>query len=617
MAHSTGAGIDTPGIEPPPRRRRVERGKRSKNGCRTCISKRVKCDELRPECGRCVRLRLPCEWAPQPPSLALRRRGQGPIKARDDGWAPGAILPKPVDASGGGGEEEQQQEQEENTSDGLVPLLSTGDDAGAATGHLDAEFFGLDQELAGQGVAGQALADQALADQVLSGQLYNLQFPSSLPFNPFNSANYPSASTAFFFTNNYPTYHAPSTGTSDMQAVSFHRAVFAPLKSTRTAAVSAHALFLNRALENCMALHFLLALSHSELAVHQGAGLDTPHEAWTHYERGSRLFLQALDPVAQPDHVAMMLSFLYMYMFWMRRSPLNVPKLRELSESVLAYVKRYDLDELCASATVSASAHASTSDQVLIARILTYLYDRDGFCGFFGCGGFFASYVSQNHDKRHRIWRLSRTTFPGTDEVPTTIGLTQVPKIQDFTVLGVYFDLIALHHDINNYSQAPEDQAMAARVRIKRSLDRTQEEQPFISNLVAESERQGSSPFLMALVTVTFFHALQIYFYRARNSYFGQRPVPAEVQWALRELIAAAYYTMATGPVQLLERFQWSLLIAGIETHDPVHQEWISRVISDPSMKHALYLIQEAQGVACVSMQTMRQIIETCSLASV
>lgn len=121
----------------------------------------------------------------------------------------------------------------------------------------------------------------------------------------------------------------------------------------------------------------------------------------------------------------------------------------------------------------------------------------------------------------------------------------------------------------------------------------------------------------MALVTVTFFHALQIYFYRSRNSHFGERPVPSEIQWALRELVAAAYYTMATGPVQLLERFQWSLLIAGIETHDPVHQEWISRTISDPSMKHALHLIQEAKTISCISMQTLRQIIEGCSNAGV
>ncbi|KAH8672411.1 hypothetical protein BGZ61DRAFT_398449 [Ilyonectria robusta] len=624
------------------RRRRVERGKRSKTGCRTCIKKRVKCDELHPECGRCVRLKLRCEWAPQQPSLALRRRGQGPIKDRD-GWTPEVILPKPA------GDEMPQE-----TGDAAVPLSSCADiPASTQLNHgLEPEFFDINQPLDESGVMaamdiGAALvsphfglsetitsmmlmdsstgltpnlanSDDWAIDANRQQHIYNtLQFPMSNPFNPFNSANYPTATTALFFANAIGAEYAPSNGTSDMQAVSFHRVVFAPLKSTRTPAVSAHALFLNRALENCMALHFLLAVSHSELAIHQGAGVETPQESWTHFQRGSKLFLQALDPLSQPDHVAMMLSFLYMYMFWMRRSPLNVQKLRELSDSVLAYVKSYNLDELCASASVSASPHSPTSDQVLIARILTYLYDRDGFCDFFGCGGAFASYVSQNHEKRHRIWRLSRTTFPGTDEIPTTLGLSQVPKIPDSAVLSVYFDLIAIHHDINCYSQAPEDQTLAARVKIKRSLDRIQEEQAFISQLVADSERQGSSPFLMALVTVTFFHALQIYFYRSRNSHFGQRPVPSEIQWALRELVAAAYYTMATGPVQLLERFQWSLLIAGIETHDPVHLEWISRTISDPSMKHALHLVQEAKAISYISMQTLRQIIEGCSSAGV
>ncbi|KAL6410672.1 Zn2-C6 fungal-type DNA-binding domain [Ilyonectria robusta] len=400
----------------------------------------------------------------------------------------------------------------QETGDAAVPLSSCADiPASTQLNHgLEPEFFDINQPLDESGVMaamdiGAALVSphfglsEAITSMMLMDSstgltpnlansddwaidanrqqhIYNtLQFPMSNPFNPFNSANYPTATTALFFANAIGAEYAPSNGTSDMQAVSFHRVVFAPLKSTRTPAVSAHALFLNRALENCMALHFLLAVSHSELAIHQGAGVETPQESWTHFQRGSKLFLQALDPLSQPDHVAMMLSFLYMYMFWMRRSPLNVQKLRELSDSVLAYVKSYNLDELCASASVSASPHSPTSDQVLIARILTYLYDRDGFCDFFGCGGAFASYVSQNHEKRHRIWRLSRTTFPGTDEIPTTLGLSQVPKIPDSAVLSVYFDLIAIHHDINCYSQAPEDQTLAARVKIKRSLDRIQE----------------------------------------------------------------------------------------------------------------------------------------------
>lgn len=38
---------------------------RSKNGCWTCRTKKVKCDEERPRCGRCLRLRLLCDYAPR------------------------------------------------------------------------------------------------------------------------------------------------------------------------------------------------------------------------------------------------------------------------------------------------------------------------------------------------------------------------------------------------------------------------------------------------------------------------------------------------------------------------------------------------------------------------
>ncbi|OKL57039.1 hypothetical protein UA08_07356 [Talaromyces atroroseus] len=38
---------------------------RSKNGCWTCRTKKVKCDEERPRCGRCLRLQLFCDYAPR------------------------------------------------------------------------------------------------------------------------------------------------------------------------------------------------------------------------------------------------------------------------------------------------------------------------------------------------------------------------------------------------------------------------------------------------------------------------------------------------------------------------------------------------------------------------
>jgi hypothetical protein len=50
--------VDSPVI----RRQKV---RRSKNGCYTCRIKKVKCDEVRPRCERCVRLRRLCDYEPK------------------------------------------------------------------------------------------------------------------------------------------------------------------------------------------------------------------------------------------------------------------------------------------------------------------------------------------------------------------------------------------------------------------------------------------------------------------------------------------------------------------------------------------------------------------------
>ncbi|KAK1475187.1 hypothetical protein CTAM01_15692 [Colletotrichum tamarilloi] len=48
-------------------------GPRSRNGCWTCRTKKVKCDEQRPNCHRCTRLRLLCDYAPR---VKLTKRGK-------------------------------------------------------------------------------------------------------------------------------------------------------------------------------------------------------------------------------------------------------------------------------------------------------------------------------------------------------------------------------------------------------------------------------------------------------------------------------------------------------------------------------------------------------------
>ncbi|RSL44364.1 hypothetical protein CEP54_014711 [Fusarium duplospermum] len=116
---------------------------------------------------------------------------------------------------------------------------------------------------------------------------------TQLTLFPFPSFSLLSALSSISFT--LPMDPAPSIGTSDSQAVAFHRIVLAPMKSTQVAAVSWHTLFLDFAIQNRMALHLLLAFSHSELAIHQGYSDRPPLESYLHFQHGSQLFTQQLE----------------------------------------------------------------------------------------------------------------------------------------------------------------------------------------------------------------------------------------------------------------------------------------------------------------------------------
>ncbi|KAF4967418.1 hypothetical protein FSARC_5031 [Fusarium sarcochroum] len=47
---------------------------RSRAGCWTCREKKVKCDETRPQCRRCIRLNRPCDYEPRPRKAYTRRQ---------------------------------------------------------------------------------------------------------------------------------------------------------------------------------------------------------------------------------------------------------------------------------------------------------------------------------------------------------------------------------------------------------------------------------------------------------------------------------------------------------------------------------------------------------------
>ncbi|KAL4752925.1 hypothetical protein BDW72DRAFT_211027 [Aspergillus terricola var. indicus] len=623
MGQSSGASND-PAPRPP--RARVERNKRSRNGCSTCVSKKVKCDETRPQCARCVRLHLVCGWPAPKPSLASRRRGYGPIKTRDSGlWTPSSIIPREDDRAS-----------VSRVGGSLTPVTQTGLPSPNAEGNARSgdSLTGIsDQSMPAVddfvyvppyddtlqwalAAAGSSLAETPLSMAQTPGN-DEARIDNPLNANAFELLSAPIMSSLLTATD-LSFAHAPGAsralGSDDKQAVMFHCKVLAPLKSTRNWSCSAHTIFLNKAYNRNMALHFLLAVAHSELAIHYGQGPQAPQESREHFDRGSQLFLQAHNPFASPDHVSMMLSFLYMYMFWMRRDHLAPKKLKDLSRAVLVHIRTYGLDTLCASDDVlsleSASAGVITvSEQVLLARIITYLYDRDGFCSFFGCGGQFADYMNNIPQKRQRIWLRSRAAF----FLPLNeVGYHEAgSELEDAATLDVYFELIILYHEINTYSQTSATQAMTMKSKLQRRLEAIHKDQAALFHQVTD-QTHGLQCTLMTYVTAAVFYALQIYFYRARQSSFGSRPISTELQNALSSLVSAAYYATKAGQVQLLERFQWSLFIAGLEITDPVHQEWVGNNLTDPAIREAFdcTLRIKRQFPGGITMQKIRSLID-------
>lgn len=442
---------------------------KSKVGCQTCLTKKVKCDEQRPNCGRCVRLKLECEWASSKPSLASRRRGFGPIKDRCS-WTPPTIVAKEI------GEHTQNVPEPSSQSEASLdiqlddalpdPLESPGSDiAGLSLVPAPMVPFAPIADLTNLVLLPEDAIDVGQEQQ---SHQDDIDLSTQLTLFPFPSFSLFSALSSISFT--LPMDPAPSIGTSDSQAVAFHRTVLAPMKSTQVAAVSSHTLFLDFAIQNRMALHLLLAFSHSELAIHQGFSDRPPLESYLHFQHGSQLFTQQLEYFVQTNHIAMMLSFLYLYMFWMRRHPFDVSRLKELSTSVLVYVRAFTLDELCA----SDAPNTVTSEPAILSRILTYIYDRDVFCGFFGCGEAFAMYVDENHEKRQRIWQLSRLPFSNHQSTMWP-GSGQSSESHHRMILDVYFALITLQREINRYSQGSEAQSRSIELGIKRKLDRIRE----------------------------------------------------------------------------------------------------------------------------------------------
>ena len=392
--------------------------------------------------------------------MSEARRGLGPIKSRDsNSWSPCLILPKAPtnDDDDITSSDDVFNLVTENAQPSLQEAIYLQSSQSLLTEQSTNQVFPIadDINVADDALNGLALTPDctsSLVDHGISnetsapqGRLHDEQeiddgaliIHAPLPINL--KSILPVTDMSFLSIEAYDL--APSHF-NDNQAADFYRMVFAPLRSTKVPATSAHFFFADYVRTKRMASHFLLAVSHNEISTFYGRVPGQTSEALQHFAIASNLFLQNLMS-ANGQHIEMMLSFLYIYHFWLRRPAWNSPKFLTLSTAIAIYVKTHRLDLICASQDISVRGqhhNGSISTAAILSRILIYLFDRDGFCAFAGIGGILATYACQHEGMWQKIWQVSNTAF-----APASAS--------EAVILTLYFELTIVHQHINCYGQ--------------------------------------------------------------------------------------------------------------------------------------------------------------------
>jgi hypothetical protein len=133
-------------------------------------------------------------------------------------------------------------------------------------------------------------------------------------------------------------------------------------------------------------------------------------------------------------------------------------------------------------------------------------------------------------------------------------------------------------------------------------------------DLMAHRHSDVPEPSTMRLVAVAFYYATVIYHYRCRSSPFGALPVPEDIQEAIKGLLTCTRLAVRTRSVQLLERFQWSLFIAGVETNDAEDSEWVRESLADAVLKDVFGAVGDVKrnNHGCIPLATVRALF-TCN----
>ncbi|OKL63737.1 hypothetical protein UA08_00225 [Talaromyces atroroseus] len=615
--------------------------RRSRSGCNTCRAKKVKCDELHPACGRCTRLHLGCEWPAGGPPLRERRRLQRVWRWRE-GFQPATILPKD-DAS----------LSSNSSANSLDGLNLTSDSTGSAPEPKGPPVFDF---------GSPGFPEALSSDPDFNFSSDNNNNNNDLDFNQNDNKNYNENILPDWqdLITTYPSIFFPDLSASSVlsgynmslpcsivmtknehQALDHYSTTYSTSFTLKHPKWSTLSMIKNIAWAEPMIMHLLMAVSLKDLCWRR-ENENLRRSAELHYQHGTKLLADEMaNQAVATKHVSILISFWFLYLYKTQSTNVDVGFLKKLSACALDHVQRYKLDSVCDIPTPLSQGNPeqeagpqllSAKEGSLIALMLICLYYQDIKYGFYHCGGKLAKYLNTNKQRLAQVYDLGKyaPVLNWAEEYPVQ---ELVDDTQNYAILKLNNELSILLEDMNKEfvftRHDPARDAMfsseldSIKIRFAPVFALVNNDQPSISSSSSASFSSSLSPqsrtCINADLSVAFYHGVRIYLFRSTLQSLDV-PTPPAVQESVDMILSIALRLFNSGGSfsslglgredALFHRIEWPLFIAGVESKDIIHQDWIRQKMGERNTKVALERVLQEQQLTRlrVGVEFMRQV---------
>ncbi|RDW75796.1 hypothetical protein BP5796_06617 [Coleophoma crateriformis] len=539
---------------------------RSRAGCWTCRDKKVKCDEQRPQCQRCTRLSRVCDYSPRP----RKRKGKGREKKKSKRLAEDGHSPALED--NGGLESPPGSENPLHLNDALEKADSV-------------DSLNIQQRLHRPGDYASNRAAQRPIDVLQFSILRYLQ-PPTLVAPCSLELSYEDHSAIHHFRTTFSTYYHTKNPKYSVLSIVFRLAQNSP-----------------------MLMHMVLSLAGREEGFYKSGGEETGREveaSLDHYNQAVNMMAKAVEGNAEEMDMAVVLAALWLMILYEQKfgdsdgrglaqhlkgtASILRQKCRSLANMPApsqALVTTRNSDNPVTEAVTSDEENKVST--FFIARMIVWISALDAGAASYGIGGHVNSSVvelSKSYADLERklpldwssaIHQYSRPLFRSMwgKEYPSSEILDDLQNQEVYHLLG---ECCQLRYMVARLAALyPNDDALARdrTLSVSRALDLVGQcfaELIDTSKYLKCQDRPGERLVSNILTIVPQYHAVVLDFFRLTRP--GQ-PLNPKQDAALKGITTLAFQAYKNEGDRAMFRIAWPLFIAGIETDDLVHREWI------------------------------------------